>query len=115
MLSSSFVKMYGIKVEIPKVGPTRYSSVEKYIISIVRNKEKNIIYFKDEEVTTESLAEKLADLAAENPGVTVVIYADGGVPFELVANIMAIAERARVASFIAVSEESSPGEAIFEK
>ena len=115
MLSSSFVKMYGIKVEIPKVGPTRYSSVEKYIISVVRNNDRDIIYFKDEELSLDILAERLAELAADNPNSTVVIYADGGVHFRLVANIMAMAERAKLASFIAVNGESSPKEAIFEK
>ena len=115
MLSSSFVKMYGIKVEIPKVGSSRYSSVEKYIISIVRGTDRNIIYFKDEEMTLDTLAEKLAQLANENPNCTVVISADGGVPFELVANVMAMAERADLASFIAVSSESSRKDAVFEK
>lgn len=115
MLSSSFVKMYGIKVEIPKVGPSRYSSVEKYIISVVRGTDRNIIYFKDEEVTLDTLAEKLADLAGENPNCTVVISVDGGVPFELVANVMAMAERAGLASFIAVSGESSRKDAVFDK
>lgn len=115
MLSSSFVKMYGIKVEIPRVGPTSYSSVEKYIISVVRNNERSIIYFKDEEVNLEHLAEKLAELAAENPNCTVVICADDGVPFGLVANIMAMAERARLASFIAVNGESSRKSTVFEK
>ena len=67
MLSSSFVKMYGIKVEIPKVGPTRYSSVEKYIISVVRSNERDLIYFKDEELSLNDLAERLADLAADSP------------------------------------------------
>ena len=114
MLSSSFVKMYGIKVEVPKVGPTGYSSVEKYIISIVRSSESNIIYFRDEEVALDDMAEKLADLASENPNCTVVICADGGVPFELVANVMAMAERARLASFIAVSGETSCKNAVFE-
>ena len=59
MLSSSFVKMYGIKVEIPKVGPSRYSSVEKYIISVVRGNDRNVIYFRDEELTLDMLVEKL--------------------------------------------------------
>lgn len=115
MLSSSFIKMYGIKVEIPKVGPTRYASVEKHIISVINSHDKNFIYFRDEELELNTLAEKLAGLAAENPGVTVVINADGKVPFELVANIMAMAERAGLASFIAVSGETSTREAIFEK
>ena len=115
MLSSSFVKMYGIKVEIPKVGPTRYSSVEKYIISVVRSNNRDLIYFKDEELSLNDLAERLAGLAESNPNSTVVICADGGVPFELVANIMAMAERARLASFIAVNGESLRKEAVFEK
>lgn len=115
MISSSFVKMYGIKVEIPKVGPTRYANVEKYIISVVCNQDKNLIYFRDEELSLNGLAEKLAGLAADNPGATVVINADGKVPFELVANIMAMAERAGLASFIAVSGENSAREAVFEK
>lgn len=115
MLSSSFIKMYGIKVEIPQVGPTRYSSVEKHIISVVRSNNRNLIYFKDEELELNALAEKLAGLAADNPGTTVVINADGKVPFELVANIMAMAERAGLASFIAVSGEKSAQEAVFEK
>ena len=115
MLSSSFVKMYGIKVEIPKVGPSRYSSVEKYIVSIVRGTERNVIYFKDEEVALETLAEKLAALAGENSSATIVISADGGVPFELVANVMAMADRAGLARFIAVSGEGSRKDAVFEK
>ena len=114
MLSSSFVKMYGIKVEVPKVGPTGYSSVEKYIISIVRSSDRDIIYFRDEEVLPEALAEKLADLASENPNGTVVICADGGVPFELVANVMAMTERAGLASFSAVNGENSRKNAVFE-
>ena len=107
--------MYGIKVEIPKVGPTKYSSVEKYIISVVRSSDKSLIYFRDEEISLADLAEKLAALAAENPTGTVVISADGSVPFELVANIMAMAERSGLSSFIAVNGENEHKEAVFEK
>lgn len=115
MVSSSFIKLYGVKVELPKTGPTKSSNVEKFIISIAYTENGNRIYFNDEELPLERLAEKLAKIRSEVQTGTVIICADRKIPVDLFAQILVIAERAGLSSFMVVSDDIGTKETLFEK
>ncbi len=115
MIGNSFIKMYGVKVELPKTGPAKNFSVENYIVSIAQNQKGLEIYFRDEKLDINLLAQRLAKVSSESHTATIVICASGSVPFEIVAKVMTMAERANLNSFIAVAPDDNKKEAIFEK
>ena len=114
IVSSSFVKLYGIKVELPKTAQTSSASLEKFIISISNNESGNKIYFNDEELTLDALAEKLAKLRNETQTGMVIICADRNTTVDILANIMVTVEQAGLASFIVVSDDMGQKEILFE-
>lgn len=115
-LSSSFVRVSGISVELPRVSPSSVASLEKFIISITPDNGTNskcLIYFNDQPVSRESLKQQLNEVRGRSRNASVVIRADRRVPFETVAEVIALAESARLSSFIAVNPPSERREAVF--
>ena len=114
-LSSSFVRVSGISVELPRVRSTNIASLEKFIISIVPGPAPSrcLIYFNDQPVTLEGLKPQLSGIRGRAKTASVVIRPDRRVDFEVVAKVMALAESAGLASFIAVNPPSAPREAVF--
>ncbi len=110
-VSKSFVQVSGFKVDLPRVSAPIAADMEKYIITVVPNgREAALIYYQDDRVRMEELPQRLFQLHDASQHAAVIIRADRGVPFDTVARIMAIAERAEVPSFIAVaSPEDKPG------
>ncbi len=113
MLSSSFVQVSGIRVELPKVNASTSADIEKFIVSIAWTENEPLLYFNDRPVTFETLAEKLAEVSGVSKTATVVIRADRRIPFETVARVMTLAEKANLASFIAVMPRKGKADAVF--
>lgn len=114
IVSSSFVKLYGIKIELPKTAQTGSASLEKFIISISSNESGNKIYFNDEELSHDDLAAKLSKIRSEIQTGMVIICADRNTTVDVLANIMVIVEKAGLASFIVVSDDMGEKEILFE-
>ncbi len=113
MISSSFVRVSGIKVDLPQVNASTVADIEKFIISVAWSENESLIYFNDQQVSWEMLKEKLAEVSGMSKAATVVIRADSRIPFETVAQVMAMAERAGLASFIAVMPQKMKPDAVF--
>lgn len=115
MLSSSFVQVSGIRVDLPRVNASSTADIEKFIVAVSHAGGRNQIYFNDRPVDWEMLKENLAAVSGLSQSATVVIRADRQVPFEVVTQIMALAERARLASFIAVMPEQLKPDTTFSR
>lgn len=98
MLSSSFVKVSGIKVDLPAVEAQRSLSVEKVVVTVDRNGQ---IFFKSSPITMEGLKQQMGDLNTASDSATIILRADTKTPFGTVAKIMSLAEEARLNVFVA--------------
>lgn len=115
MLSSSFVQVSGIKVDLPRADSTVSADIEKFIVTIAWSAEGPKLFFNDRPVTHEKLKEDLAKISGVSRSAMIVIRADRRIPFEPVSEIMTMAEKAQLASFIAVQPRRNVHEAVFNK
>ncbi len=104
-ISKSFIKVYGVKVDLPVVGAAAPADLEKYIVTVVpgANGEGVELYYQDSRIGLEQLPQALSRLHDVSRQAAIIIRSDRRVDFEAVAQIMAIAEKAGVPSFIAVA------------
>ncbi|MBO5690092.1 MAG: biopolymer transporter ExbD [Lentisphaeria bacterium] len=115
LLSSSFVQVSGIKVDLPRADTTVSADIEKFIVTIAWSAEGAQLFFNDRPVTHEQLKEEFAQVSGISRSAMIVIRADRRIPFEPVSEIMAMAEKAQLASFIAVMPRRAVREAVFNK
>lgn len=109
MLSSSFVQVSGIKVDLPRADTTVAADIEKFIVTLAWSEKGPQAYFNDRPVSYEKLKEELARVGGISKSAMIVIRADRRVPFEPVTEVMAMAEKAKLASFIAVMPPQKTG------
>ena len=84
----------GMKVELPRAEAPPLASSEKQMVLSITDEGK---YFLGEyEFTIEELGPKLAAIAASNPDQDVFLKADGQVPYEKVAQLMALCTEAGI-------------------
>ncbi len=115
MLSSSFVQVSGIKVELPRVGARGSLGIEKFVITVCHSDSGARIFFNDKEASWEVLKQGLAEVSNFSASGTVIIRADQRVAFGTVARIMALAEKANVAAFIVTMPAEEKQEVRFDR
>lgn len=106
VLSSSFVRVSGISVDLPRMKVSNMASLERYVVTVTPPDTANAagqIYFRDRLVDHDGLRQELSRLHDRSKRVSVIIRADKSVPFSRVAEVMAIAESSKISSFIAVA------------
>ena len=109
IISTSFVKLKGVRVELPQVDQASSTSLERHLISIAGDTKQYKIYYNDQELLLGGLAElKLPE------GQMVIICADKNASVDLLTNVMVILEQKRLNSFIMVSDEKARKEVVFE-
>ena len=114
MISSSFVQISGIRVELPRVGTSTTAGLEKFIVTLSQSEGEVKIYFNDEEVDWEKLKEKLANVRGNvRSRATIVIRSDRDIPLEAAVRVMSLAGKAQFDSMIAVMPETGKTEAVF--
>lgn len=104
-ISKSFIKVYGVKVNLPVVGAAAPADLEKYIVTVVPDgSDKGVeLYYQDSRIALDQLPQELSRLHGTSREAAIIIRSDQRVPFEAVAQIMTIAEKAGVPSFLAVT------------
>jgi biopolymer transport protein ExbD len=102
IVSSSFVKVSGIKVDLPKASAISNLGVERFVVTIDKNGK---IYFNDQEMSSWDLLKERFVAAGPRTG-TVVLRADTRAPFGAVSKLMAVAEEAGLNVLVATV---SPG------
>ena len=111
MLSSSFVQMSGIKINLPETESESETGADKLIISIDRN---NKMFFNDEQIGGKdkqeewnNLAEKLAHFVKISRARTVIIVADRDSGYGEIVKLMTLARKNSLNVYAAtVSPES---------
>jgi len=104
-ISKSFIKVYGVKVDLPVVGTAAPADLEKYIVTIVPvgGGSGVELYYQDSRIGMDQLPQALSRLHDVSRNAAIIIRSDRNVSFEAVAQVMTIAEKAGVPSFLAVS------------
>ena len=98
MLSSSFVQVSGIKVDLPEISYGSNLGVEKFVVTI---DETSNIFFNDQPIGRwDFLKEKLSQLGSRSESGTIVLRADDKTPFGTVAKVMSLAEEANLSVFV---------------
>jgi len=105
MLSSSFVQVSGVDVDLPDVSLTSTKGVKKFVITVDSYSK---LWFNDQPQTIASLKEELVRVSSD----TIVIRADRNAPFGEVAKIMALAEEADLNAFIAINSSGNKNESV---
>lgn len=114
MIGSSFVQVSGVKVDLPKTAVTKNLGIEKFVITLARGENKNLIYFNEKEISWKQLKQRLAEVRNFSASGTVIIRADRLIPFGVVARLMALAENANVAAIIATTPQQKQEETEFD-
>ena len=123
MLSSSFVQVSGIMVDLPSTSAVTRAGLEKFIVTISRQEEDGgyALYFRDRPVDWEGLKEELTKVSTrtvENEGRndvgTIVIRADRNVPLWVALEVEALAANCKLSSFIITLPPAVSAPEVFE-
>lgn len=117
-LSSSFIRIPGIGVELPRLEAPQVAELERFVVSITPpplEGKSCQFYFKDKLVSLEELKHEFFRISENSASRSIVICADRRVPFDVVTQVMAVAESAKLPSFIAVMPPEVRREVIIEK
>ncbi|MDR0931722.1 MAG: biopolymer transporter ExbD [Victivallales bacterium] len=113
-LYSSFVRVTGIKVNLPRVQPSSFADLERFVVTITRNGDGGrLLYFNDRPIKIEELKQQFNEVHGRSQSATIIILADREVTLEQSAEIMALAEAAELASFLVTIQPGSRPETVF--
>ena len=111
MLSSSFVQVSSIDINLPAVN-AQTTSVEKLAVTISKD---NKVYFNDQLMDIKKLKEVLAEITAKNQIDSIIIRADRDTPHGMVAEVLALANSLNLNVYFAVAADNSYSQVPFEK
>ena len=104
MLSSSFIQISGIAVDLPP-GNTKMYDVKKMVVTVTAD---NKIYFDDAELDNiNEFKNRLASMKSREQG-TLLLRGDSKASFGKIAEIMAVAEELNVNVILPTAKESLP-------
>ena len=104
MLSSSFIQISGISVDLPP-GSTKMYDVKKMVVTVTAD---NRIYFDDAELDNiNEFKNRLASMRSREQG-TLLLRGDSKASYGKIAEIMAVAEELNVNVILPTSRESLP-------
>ena len=113
MLSSSFLNVTGIMVEVPKVSNQTAMDMKKLIISVTKNNE---IYFQSKQLSLEELQRQLLDLAPVIPeNSAIILSADADSKTGITTKIYSLAQKANLNIFILTEEQAAKSDVIYDK
>jgi len=119
VIASSFVRVSGIRVELPTVDTLSTAVLHRYVVSLTPSASNGAgadIYFREKHCSNlGELQQELAELRRHDDDVTVIIRADRRIPFEEVARVMDAAKAERISCFIAVQVPKEEISTPFEK
>ena len=101
---------------MPKVkSPHNEERLERKMVVSLTPAEKSgevKVYFRDQLVRMDDLESELSAVHDKSPKTVIIIRADRAVPFQRVAEVMTVAAKAKLRSFIAVmpDEDKAPAE-----
>ncbi len=112
-LSSSFVRVTGIRINPPRVRPSSVAELERFVVAIKKSDGERLLYFNDRPATLESLKQQFNEVYGRSRKATIIIFSDRGVSAEDAAEVMALAEAANLASFLVTVSPNTRPETVF--
>jgi biopolymer transport protein ExbD len=118
VLATSFVRVSGIQVDLPRVQGGSVVDMERYVVTVVPSDRKDLskpvlIYFNDRPVTLEQLKQELNTVRSHSRSASVIVMADKAVPQGAFAEIMAIAENAQLSVFLPMAAPEQKSSSVF--
>ena len=100
VLSSSFVQVSAININLPSV-QGQQTSAEKLVVTIDK---KNKCYFNDQVMNPKTLKEQLAKISTKYQIKSIIVRADKDAPHGVVAKVLALANSLNLNVYFAVAE-----------
>ena len=106
MLSMPFVQLSGVEVNLPQIDAGRMrSGLERFIITIAQQPNGGTqLYFNDKPLSMDALAEELSVVSRQTDMKMVIIRADANAAHAVVTEVMTIAGRFGLSTFIATGQ-----------
>jgi len=101
LLTSSFVSMTGVKVALPKAQSGEMNSDRQTVITLTA---ASRIYLNSEEVTTETLGQKLIPILDRNQNQIIIIKADKEVNLQKAVEVIDLAKGVGAQKFMIATE-----------
>ena len=105
-LSTPFVQLSGVEVSLPQIDAGRMrSGLERFIITIAQTPDGGTqLYFNDKPLSMDALAEELSEVSRKTDMKMVIIRADANAAHAVVTEVMTIAGRFGLSTFIATGQ-----------
>ncbi len=113
MISSMYVQVSGIEVTLPELYMPGSARVERFIITITSAENGNQIYFNDQPLSMDKLAEQLARTRDVSRSRVVVVMADRKSSHETLMKVCNLAAKAGLGVFLAAAPENGRMETTF--
>ena len=119
-LTSSFTRVSGIAVDLPRMNTRTTAALERFVISLAPaapgSDARMSIYFREKRCKDiDELSLRLGEIKGKLLKPSVIIRADRGIPFEEVAKVMEAAKNAGLNCFIEVDVPQEEPSATYEK
>lgn len=106
LLSSSFMVTTGVKVQVPKTQTSETVNDRQTVLTVT---ETGRLFFNQEEVTKETLAQKLIGVIDKDPEQIIVVRADKNVSLQQAVDVMDIAKGVGGRRFLIATDASEAG------
>ncbi len=115
LLSSSFIQISGVQVELPRVEASYTGgSMERHIITVAWAPKGNQIYFNDMPLTLDALKQELANLGLTRPQSSIFLYCDYRVPSGQALEILTLARKANLPVVYATMPKNKTEQTVFQ-
>lgn len=98
LLSSSFVQISAIKVDLPSA-PAQSYSTEKLVVTIDKD---NKFYFNDQEMDMKNLVAQLGVISSKRQVNAIILRADKVVPHQVVSQVLSLANSLNLGVYFAI-------------
>ena len=118
VLSMPFVQLSGVEVTLPQVNAGKMrAGLERFIITIANTPDGGVqLYFNDKPLSMDDLAEELSTVRSKSDMKMVIVRADENASHAAVTEVMAIAAKFGLSTFLATGQagkSSTASDAIF--
>ena len=106
VLSLPFVQLSGVEVTLPQIDAGQMRpGLERFIVTVASRPDGEYqIYFNDKPVSMEQLAVELSEVSSQTELKMVIVRADAKIPHGTVSEVMALAARFGLSTFLATGQ-----------
>lgn len=105
-LSLPFVQLSGVEVTLPQIDAGRMrAGLERFIVTVANKPDGGSqLYFNDKPLNMDALAEALSEVSRQSDMKMVIVRADANTTHSVVTEVMAIAARFGLSTFLATGQ-----------